>query len=118
MKKAAWEIAACAAVLILFCVVCRFTFLNTYTAYVPLTASKEESLRRGGVSMVSDEPRVLHGEAEIRNGYLRMDVHPDQPGDTFLYFKDQDGETVDSLFLRVDRFMTVYDMGSGGFTIS
>ena len=40
MKKAAWEIAVCAAVLIVFCLVCRFTFLNTYTAYVPFPAAE------------------------------------------------------------------------------
>ena len=116
MKKAAWEIAVCAAVLIVFCVVCRFTLFSTYTAYIPLTAPSEEALRRGGVSMAADEPDVLHGEAEIHDGYLRLDVHPDHAGKTFLNFKDQNGETVEFLYLRVDRFMTVFDLVTGGFT--
>ena len=88
MKKAAWEIAVCAAVLIVFCLICRFTFLNTYTAYIPMTDARAESLRKGGVRMTADAPQVLHGEAEVREGYLRFPVQPDQPGETFLSFQD------------------------------
>ena len=115
MKKAAWEIAVCAGVLIVFCLVCRFTFLNTYTAYIPLSEPKAESLR-GGVRITADDPRVVHGEAEVREGYLRFPVQPDQPGEAFLSFQDENGEVLNSLLLRVDRFMTVYDMQTGGFT--
>ena len=116
MKKAAWEIAVCAAVLIVFCLVCRFTFLNTYTAYVPLSGRGREALRQGGVRMTSDAPQVLHGEIEVYPDYLRVPVHPDKAGEAFLEFKDENGENLNSLYLRVDRFMTVYDMQTGGFT--
>ena len=116
MKKAAWEIALCAAALIVFCLVCRFTFMNSYTAYIPLSGPREETLRRGGVRMTAEEPRVLHGNAEIRDGYLCFPVHPDQPGETFLYFHDENGEQIESLLLRVDRFMTVYNLETGDFT--
>ena len=116
MKKAAWEIAVCAAVLIVFCLVCRFTFLNTYTAYVPLSGRGGEALRQGGVRMTSDAPQVLHGEIEVHPDYLRVPVHPDKAGEAFLEFKDENGENLNSLYLRVDRFMTVYDMQTGGFT--
>ncbi|MBR4539393.1 MAG: YdcF family protein [Clostridia bacterium] len=116
MKKAAWEIAACAAVLIIICLVCRFTFLNTYTAYIPLSGPRAESLRPGGVKMASDAPQVLLGEVEVHEGYLSIPVHPDHAGEAFLQFQNENGEELNSLLLRVDRFMTVYDPQTGGFT--
>lgn len=116
MKKAAWEIVLCAGVLIVFCLICRFTFLNTYTVYIPVSGTSAEALRRGGVKMKSDAPYVLHGEPEVGEGYLRFSVHPDQAGETFLEFQDENGENLNSLLLRVDRFMTVYDPQTGGFT--
>ena len=116
MKKAVWEISVCAAVLIVFCLVCRFTFLNTYTAYIHVTGGRAENLRPGGVKMASDAPGVLHGEVEVHEGYLSMPVHPDHAGEVFLQFQDENGENLNSLYLRVDRFMTVYDPQTGGFT--
>ncbi|MBR3742463.1 MAG: YdcF family protein [Clostridia bacterium] len=116
MKKAAWEIAVCAAVLIVFCLICRFTFLNTYTAYIPVTSARAENLRPGGVKMASDAPHVLHGEVEVHEGYLSMPVHPDHAGEVFLQFQTESGEELNALLLRVDRFMTVYDPQTGGFT--
>jgi hypothetical protein len=116
MKKAAWEIARCAGGLMGFCLGCRFTFLNTYTAYVPVSGHREEALRQGGVRMASDAPQVLHGEVEVHEDYLRVPVHPDKAGEAFLSFQDENGESLNSLYLRVDRFMTVYDMQTGGFT--
>lgn len=116
MKKVAWEIAACAAVLIIICLVCRFTFLKTYTAYIPLSGPHAENLRPGGVKMASDAPQVLHGEVEVHEGYLSMPVHPDHAGEAFLQFQNENGEDLNSLLLRVDRFMTVYDPQTGGFT--
>ena len=116
MKKAAWEIAVCAAVLIALCLVCRFTFLNTYTAYVPISGRAAEAPRQGGVRMISDAPQVLHGEIDVHPDYLRVPVHADQTGEATLHFQNENGEILNSLYLRVDRFMTVYDMQTGGFT--
>lgn len=116
MKKAAWEIAVCAAVLIAFCLVCRFTFLNTYTAYIPVSSARAENLRQGGVRMASDAPHVLRCEVEVRDGYLCVPVHPDQAGEAFLQFQDEKGDDLNAMLLRVDRFMTVYDPQTGGFT--
>ena len=116
MKKAAWEIAICAAVLIVFCLICRFTFLNTYTVYIPFYAPREEPVRQENVRMTADEPEVLHGQVEVHDDYLVFPVHPDKAGETFLQFTDQDGKPLNSILLRVDRFMTVYDPQTGGFT--
>lgn len=116
MKKAAWEIALCAGVLIVFCLVCRFTFLNTYTAYVPVSGAKAENLRQAGVKLASNAPQVLRCEVEVHEGYLCVPVHPDQAGEAFVHLQDENGESLSSLLLRVDRFMTVYDPQTGGFT--
>lgn len=44
MKRAGRQIAACAGILILFCVVCRFAFFRSYTAYVPIYGATRERL--------------------------------------------------------------------------
>ena len=101
--------------LILFCVIFRLASAGAYTVRVPLTPEREEALRRGGVRMMAGASEGLHGELEVRDGCIRVPVHPDRPGETFLVFRDQDGKEAGSVFLRVDRRGTVYDLSSGDF---
>ncbi len=115
MKKSAWEMAVCAGLLILFCAVFRVASPNTYTAYIPLSPPTEEALRQG-FHMTADDPQVLHGEPELRSGFLRMPLRPNRPGDTNLYVTDGNGQEMLFVPLHVDRFGTVFDLQSGGFT--
>ena len=40
VNRAFKQILVCAAALIVFCIVCRFTLFNSYSMYVPLSESQ------------------------------------------------------------------------------
>ena len=118
MKRAGRQIAACAGILILFCLVCRLTFFRSYTAYIPLYPRAEERLLQGGVTeSVAEGEGVAHpGEIRLGDGYVRLPIHPDSRGHTVFEIRDRNGDLVISHGLRVGPLRTVYDEQTGGFT--
>ena len=118
MKRAGRQIAACAGILILFCLVCRLTFFRSYTAYIPLYPRAEETLLQGGATeSVAEGEGVAHpGEIRLGDGYVRLPIHPDSRGHTVIEIRDRNGDLVISHGLRVGPLRTVYDEQTGGFT--
>lgn len=117
MRKAIKQIGACAAILVVFCVVCRLVFYRTYTAYIPLTKPAEAQLQEAPPRIEAAFPEVAEpGKAEVRQGYLKLPVTPKGKGEVRIEVKDAQGETVASYWLRVSPFRSVYDLQSGGFT--
>ena len=117
MRKAVKQIAVCAGLLLIFCLVCRLTVFRTYTAYIPLGERQEAEFRREGIQVEVERPEVLKaGEPEIRDGYLRIRLKPEGPGRTDVTFRTKDGESDALQVLRVGPLHTVYDMNSGGFS--
>ena len=73
MRKAIKQIAVCATLLLVFCLICRLTVFRTYTAYIPLGEGQEADFRREGVQMEVERPEVLQAsEPEIL--YLQQDM--------------------------------------------
>ena len=67
MRKAVKQIAVCAGLLLIFCLVCRLTVFRTYTAYIPLGERQEAEFRREGIQVEVERPEVLKaGEPEMR----------------------------------------------------
>ena len=58
MRKAIKQIAVCAVLLLLFCLVCRFAFYRSYTAFIPLQPGTEENFREPGLFPEIEEPEV------------------------------------------------------------
>lgn len=119
LRKAVKQIAVCAALLILFCVVSRFAISNTYTAYFPVPQPMEGGMTRSGGQMdvEVERPEILRREeTDVRDGYVRVRVRPERAGNTMLDLKDASGRTLSSQYLRVGPFNTVYNLSSGGFT--
>lgn len=117
MRKAIKQIAVCAVLLLLFCLVCRFAFYRSYTAFIPLQPGTEENFREPGLFPEIEEPEVLRvGEPRIRDGYMQVAIQPEQRGETDLIFRGKNGEETPLHVLRVSRFHTVYDMNTGDFT--
>lgn len=115
VKKAVQQIAACAGILILVCLVCRVAFFRGYTAYVPFPEWQREGLRLEKTEL--DHPEVMTiGDMEMQGNYLRMTVNPVSRGDATVDFRDGSGEPVRIHILRVGPFQTVYDLQTGGFT--
>lgn len=113
MRKAVKQIAACAVLLILFCVICRLTLFRSYTAYIPLHGEEGEAFHQLRVEVA--QPEVLRAsEPEVMDGYLRVRLQPQRRGDTDLTFRA--GNTEILYVMRVTPFHTVVDLVTGGFT--
>ena len=110
MRKAAKQIILCAVSLALICVICRLAFFNYLDVYVPLEGDGAETPR-----IAFSEPDVVDfGKKEIRSGYLRVPVYPRRSGDADILEMEGTSWNLRSV-LRVNRFRTVYDMGTGNF---
>ncbi len=117
MIKAGKQIAVCALLLIIFCLVCRFVFFRNFIAYVPLLPVEQDAARLDGVRLDIEAPEVLGArEPEIGDGFLRIPIEPGKPGETNLYIRIGNRENASMHVLRVGRFGTVYDRNNGNFT--
>ena len=116
MRKAAKQIAACAMILLVFCVFCRLVFFNQFSLYVPLSGQADGSGIQTDVQPQVEHPEVLQaGKIEFRSGYARVPIHPDAPGETDVTFGTD--EILDGFHvMKVSRFRTVYDLNTGNFT--
>ncbi len=115
MKRAAGQIGICALGLILFCVIGRFAFFSSYTAYLDVYPGQES---RENLQMEVEDPEILsvqHMEP-LRDGGMRIHVQPKQEGETWVNLRNGEGQDAATLGFRVDRFQTVYDKSTGGFT--
>ena len=117
VNRAFKQIMICAVVLILFCVACRFTVLDSYTVTIPLEVSGEKAPEPRRVSVEVEAPEVLrHGEAEIGDGYMKVPVDPGHSGESSIVVRNAQGEEIGNSFLKVGPLGTVYDYSTGGFT--
>ena len=113
MKKPGKAIAVLAALMILFCLVCRFTVGRTYYAWLPVRGPEEDWQ---DFRLEAEEPGVLETrQPQLYGRYLRVPIRPDGPGRTMLHATDPEGEHSAVGFFRVDRLGTVYDLSTGGF---
>ncbi len=112
MRKAAKQIIVCAILLVLFCIVCRIVFFNQFNLYFPLPDDENET-----ISITVEEPDVLRtGEAERHKRFLAVPVYPGKKGDADVFSGNGPDRPVTLHVLRVGRFHTVYDLGTGNFT--
>ena len=117
MTRAIRQISTLALILIVFCIACRLTLFQNYSAYIPI---QENTDRRGpdGYELVVEQPDILDADgAEINKGYLRVEIRPERPGRTYVMLYDKDGTFVNLAPLYVGRFHTVYNASTGGFTV-
>lgn len=117
MRKAAKQIGLGAAALVLLCAVVRFIFFNSFSLYIPAAYNTDESPDQWAARISIDHPEVLGtGTAVIRNGFVQIPVYALTPGEAAVTVSTDD-ETV-SIYnvLKVDRFRSVYDFGTGNFT--
>ena len=114
MKRATIQIAVLAVILALICVGSRVLMGNTYVASVPFN---NPDIREQDIRFTEENPGIVsHGDPQMRDGYIRVPIHPVQKGRTFVDLQDADGNDIGVLALDVGRFGTVYDRVTGGFT--
>lgn len=116
MKRAAIQIAVLAVVLLAICAACRLAVRNTYTAYIPVAPGVGEA-DAARLSVEEETPGVVDfGAPERHDGYLRMKIRPEHPGETFLNINSDRGENLAVLRFKVSPLGTVYDESTGGYT--
>ena len=113
MRKAAKQILLCAAALALCCIGCQFAFFRTMTIYLPLPQSGRENLQ---LRVEQAEEVIRLGEAEERAGCLSVPVYPQHTGEAWILAGAEESGAVTLRRLWVDRFHTVYDLGTGNFS--
>ena len=117
MRKAAKQIAVCAGILILLCVVCRIAFFNRFSVYIPLPKGSAVHDGQPELRAEAENPEVVStGEADFRSGYARIPIRPEGPGESDVVFMYGENGQYELHVLRVDRLGTVYNMGTGNFT--
>ena len=116
MRKAAKQILWLAAVLVVFCIVCRAAFFNQFSVYIPRQGPLGTAERlEDDLPVAAENPEVIRpGEVRGSDRYLKIPVTPVGKGESDLVIGSGDGESFH--FLKVGRFRTVYDMSTGNFT--
>ena len=115
MKRAVRQVAVSALLLLVLCIVCRFVFYRTYTAYYPLYLSSPASPEDFRIE--SEDPEVATGViADVLDQSLKITVIPGNAGNTYLNIYNTSGDYQGTVPARVTRFHTVYDSSDGGFS--
>lgn len=115
MKRAVRQVAVSALLLLVLCIVCRFVFYRTYTAYYPLYLSSLASPEDFRIE--SEDPEVATGViADVLDQSLKITVIPGNAGNTYLNIYNTSGDYQGTVPARVTRFHTVYDSSDGGFS--
>ena len=114
MKKATIQIAVLALILLVICGISRLAMRNIYTASVPLYG---KDLAPENLHLEPETPGVVApGAPRIENGFVRVPIRPEGPGETFLELTDGAGSDLGLMRFKVGRFGTIYDGSTGGFT--
>ena len=113
-KGAGLQIGVCALILITVCMACRLSFFHTYRLLIPVQGGLTEGER---LNLESEDPgAVRFGEAQRRDGYVRVPVEPRKRGEAWISVRDEDGDFETSVPLRVGPMGMVYNRADGSFT--
>ena len=117
MRKAVKQIALGTVALALLCIAIRFAFFNSFSLYVPVDHDTDENADQWEARIHIDHPEVLStGTPVIRNGFAQIPVYAMSPGEASVTVSTDDETISFCHVLKVDRFRSVYDFGTGNFT--
>lgn len=117
MRKAVKQIGLGAVALVLLCVVIRSAFFNSFSLYFPAAHNPDETAPQWQARISIDHPEVLStGSAVIHDGFVQIPVYAHHPGEAAVTVSTDDEVAYFYRVLKVDRFRSVYDFGTGNFT--
>ena len=116
MNKLARQSILLILILILICILGRVLNHSSYTVYIPIPNANPASdtfiikdNEKGTGEMIFEEPTK-------GSNYLRIKARPNERGTIEAQIVNQKGEVVTELFYHVNRFGTIFDYSTGGFT--
>ena len=110
------QLLVLALLLLVFCGVWRLAAGRSYTLSLPLGVSARD-IDPSSIRVAVDSPGVVRlGELSVRQGRIRVPVHPQSRGSAYLELTDGSGEALGLLRVDVSPLNTVFDAQSGGFT--
>ena len=114
MRRYTRQVLVLALLMLVICFAVRLLFGSTLHMSVAYTAQSASD----PLPVVEiEEPDVIRVEnAVVANGEFSFDVVPLKKGASFIRVLDQNGEPLDAVYLSVDRFLTVFNDATGGFT--
>lgn len=117
MKQTARQVALCAVILAVLCLVCRMIAGNAFLTYHPLPYREGPDYQIETLKITPEEQGVVRVEsAEIRDRNLVLKLWPEQTGKTYVLIQDESGEDISLIPVSVDAFLTIYNGSNDNFT--
>lgn len=115
-RRTALQIAVLAVMLLAICLGCRLATKNTYVATVPVDELRKDADEEAFHVRIQSPEVVTSDAVRFSDGKLRIPIQPVGRGRSTLSLRGDAGERLGALEVRVDRFGTIYDSSTGGFT--
>ena len=116
MKQVVKQVALLGMALILLCVAGRLLLRNTYLDRIPVARTQGGGGEMRFIPGDGNRGIVTPGTPTATGDDVRVTLQATQPGEIWYEVRGPGGETLSTQHYRVDRFLTVYDYDTGGFT--
>lgn len=116
MKQVVKQVALLGMALLLVCVAGRLMLRNTYVDRIPVARTQGGGGAMRFIPGGGNHDAVAPGTPTAAGDDVRVALRATQPGETWYEVRGPGGETLSTQHYRVDRFLTVYDYDTGGFT--
>ena len=116
MKQVVKQVALLGMALILLCAAGRLLLRNTYLDRIPVARTQGGGGEMRFIPGDGNRGIVTPGTPTATGDDVRVTLQATQPGEIWYEVRGPGGETLSTQHYRVDRFLTVYDYDTGGFT--
>ena len=116
MKQVVKQVALLGMALILLCAAGRLLLRNTYLDRIPVARTQGGGGEMRFIPGDGNRGIVTPGTPTVTGDDVRVTLQATQPGEIWYEVRGPGGETLSTQHYRVDRFLTVYDYDTGGFT--
>ena len=116
MKQVVKQVALLGMALILLCAAGRLLLRNTHLDRIPVARTQGGDGEMRFIPGDGNRGIVTPGTPTATGDDVRVTLQATQPGEIWYEVRGPGGETLSTQHYRVDRFLTVYDYDTGGFT--
>ena len=116
MKNVVKQVALLGLALLLVCLTGRLLLRNTYVDRISVAQGHGKDSAMQLVPGGGEQGAVQPGEPRAMDGDVQVSLRAAEPGEVWYEVRGADGMRLSTQHYRVDRFLTVYDYDTGGFT--